>query len=164
VPHASAHLALVADTTDEAEKSLCATMPGWLARTGEYRRIDTGQPRRRDLTAYLDHLLAIHPVGPSERCVERLTATLDITGAQRLLLVVEGAGDRTAPRRTSTASAPRSYRRCAPTDGTPRGVTPRLPPRLPPPRTGSRDHGSKLSPRTRGGRLAPTCTRIGADQ
>jgi alkanesulfonate monooxygenase SsuD/methylene tetrahydromethanopterin reductase-like flavin-dependent oxidoreductase (luciferase family) len=93
LPHASAHLAFVADTTEQAEKALRATMPGWLARTGEYRRVDDNPPRRRDLAAYLDHLLSIHPVGPPARCVDRLTATLDTTGVRRLLLMVEGGGD-----------------------------------------------------------------------
>jgi alkanesulfonate monooxygenase SsuD/methylene tetrahydromethanopterin reductase-like flavin-dependent oxidoreductase (luciferase family) len=91
--HASAHLAFVADTIDLAEKTLRGSMPGWLTRTGEYRRIDGSPPRHRDLTAYLDHLLDIHPVGPAHICVDRLTASLDATGARRLLLMVEGAGD-----------------------------------------------------------------------
>lgn len=93
VAHASAHLTFVADTTDLAEKALRAAMPGWLARTGEYRRVDGNPPRRRDLSAYLDRLLAIHPVGPPRRCLDRLTTTLDVTGAHRLLLMVEGTGD-----------------------------------------------------------------------
>jgi alkanesulfonate monooxygenase SsuD/methylene tetrahydromethanopterin reductase-like flavin-dependent oxidoreductase (luciferase family) len=91
--HASAHLAFVADTVADAEKTLRATMPGWLARTGEYVRLDDGRARGRDLDAYLDRLLAIHPVGPPDRCVERLAGTLEATGVRRLLLMVEGGGD-----------------------------------------------------------------------
>jgi alkanesulfonate monooxygenase SsuD/methylene tetrahydromethanopterin reductase-like flavin-dependent oxidoreductase (luciferase family) len=91
--HASAHLALVADAADDAERLLRATMPGWLARTGEYVRLDAGRAGDRDRDAYLDRLLAIHPVGPPDRCVERLAATLDATGVRRLLLMVEGTGD-----------------------------------------------------------------------
>jgi hypothetical protein len=72
--HASAHLAFVADTAELAEKALRDAMPGWLARTGEYQRIDQNPPRRRDLAAYLDHMLAIHPIGPAQRCVDRLGA------------------------------------------------------------------------------------------
>lgn len=93
VPHASAHLAFVADTDADAEKALRAAMPGWLARTAEYRRVGDTPPRHRDLTAYLDRLLAMHPVGTPEHCVDRLTATLATTGVRRLLLMVEGAGD-----------------------------------------------------------------------
>ncbi len=36
----------------------------------------------------------IHPVGPAELCVQRLTGTMAATGVRRLLLMVEGAGDR----------------------------------------------------------------------
>jgi alkanesulfonate monooxygenase SsuD/methylene tetrahydromethanopterin reductase-like flavin-dependent oxidoreductase (luciferase family) len=95
--HASAHLVHVADTVEDAEADLRATLPGWLARTREYARIDDSQPTHRDLDAYLDHLLAAHPVGPPERCVERLTDTLTTTGVRRLLLMVEATGrpDRT---------------------------------------------------------------------
>jgi alkanesulfonate monooxygenase SsuD/methylene tetrahydromethanopterin reductase-like flavin-dependent oxidoreductase (luciferase family) len=90
--HASAHLVFVADTVEEAEKVLRAALPGWLARTREYVRIDASLPTRRDLNAYLDHLLAVHPVGPPERCTQRLSATLAATGVRRLLLMVEGSG------------------------------------------------------------------------
>jgi hypothetical protein len=59
------------------------------------RGIPTGT--HRDLDAYLDHLLAVHPVGPPERCIERLTDTLSTTGVRHHLLMVEAAGrpDRT---------------------------------------------------------------------
>ncbi|MCW2638000.1 MAG: class flavin-dependent oxidoreductase [Dactylosporangium sp.] len=92
VTHASAHLAYVADTDAGAEKALRASLSGWLARTGEYVRLD-GQLGRRDVDAYVTQLLAIHPVGTPRRCVERLTASLAATGAKRILLMVEGAGD-----------------------------------------------------------------------
>jgi alkanesulfonate monooxygenase SsuD/methylene tetrahydromethanopterin reductase-like flavin-dependent oxidoreductase (luciferase family) len=92
VPHATVHLAQVADTIAQAETALRRTMPGWLAATGEYTRLDGAPPSRRDPEGYLEQLLAIHPVGPPQRCIERLTATLDATGARRLLLMVEGGG------------------------------------------------------------------------
>ncbi|MEN3614887.1 LLM class flavin-dependent oxidoreductase [Plantactinospora sp. ZYX-F-223] len=91
--HVSAHLAYVADTVAEAEKELRDTLPGWLARTREYVRVDGSPPAHRDLDAYLDHLLAIHPVGPADRCVSRLTGTVATTGARRLMLMVEAAGE-----------------------------------------------------------------------
>lgn len=90
--HASAHLVHIADTVGHAEGALRAALPGWLARTREYVRIDGSPPHHRDLDAYLEHLLAIHPVGPPDRCVERLAGTLATTGARRLLLMVEGSG------------------------------------------------------------------------
>ncbi|GAA2373506.1 LLM class flavin-dependent oxidoreductase [Dactylosporangium salmoneum] len=92
--HASTHLALVADTVEEAEAALRRTMPAWLAAAGGSERIDGSAPPRRDAGAYLEHLLAIHPVGPPARCVRRLAATVSTTGVRRLLLMVEGAGER----------------------------------------------------------------------
>jgi len=93
VPHVSAHLAFVADTVERAEAVLRAALPGWLATTRESTRIDGSAASARDLDAHVDRLLAMHPVGPPPRRVERLTATLAATGAQRLLLMVEGAGE-----------------------------------------------------------------------
>jgi hypothetical protein len=90
--HASAHLIQIAKTVEQAETTLRASLPGWLARTHEYTRIDGSPPGRRDLDAYLDHLLAIHPIGPPEHCAQRLSSTLAATGARRLLLMVEGSG------------------------------------------------------------------------
>jgi alkanesulfonate monooxygenase SsuD/methylene tetrahydromethanopterin reductase-like flavin-dependent oxidoreductase (luciferase family) len=47
-PHTSAHVAYVADTCAEAEDALRRAMPGWLATTSQYTRIDgtdsTGGP------------------------------------------------------------------------------------------------------------------------
>jgi hypothetical protein len=74
-------------------------MPGWLATTGQYRRIDGGTGPRRDPHDYLRHLLGIHPVGSPHLCVRRLADTVAVTGVRRLLLMVEGAGD---PVRTLT--------------------------------------------------------------
>jgi alkanesulfonate monooxygenase SsuD/methylene tetrahydromethanopterin reductase-like flavin-dependent oxidoreductase (luciferase family) len=98
LPHASAHLAYVADTRAQAETVLRAAMPGWLATAAGYVRIDGSPPGPvRDPDAYLDHLLDLHPVGPPDLCVRRLTDTIAATGVRRLLLMVEGAGD---PQRT----------------------------------------------------------------
>lgn len=92
VDHASAHLAFVADTVEQAETALRASLPGWLARTREYTRIDGTPPTHRDLDGYVEHLLAVHPVGPPQRCIERLSASRAVTGVRRLLLMVEGGG------------------------------------------------------------------------
>jgi len=94
VSHASAHVAYVADTLAEATDALRAAMPGWLATTAQYVRIDASAGPARDPHAYLEHLMDIHPVGPAELCVQRLTGTMAATGVRRLLLMVEGAGDR----------------------------------------------------------------------
>ncbi|MET7403598.1 LLM class flavin-dependent oxidoreductase [Dactylosporangium sp. NPDC005572] len=97
--HASAHLAFVADTVEDAEAVLRRTMPAWLAAARASVRLDGSSSPRRDPGDYLEHLLATHPVGPPARCVQRLRATLAVTGVRRLLLMVEGGGD---PRRTLT--------------------------------------------------------------
>jgi hypothetical protein len=97
ISHASAHVAYVADTVTEARDALRAAMPGWLATTGQYVRIDASPGPNRDPHAYLQHLLDIHPVGPPQLCVQRLADTMAATAARRLLLMVEGAGD---PRQT----------------------------------------------------------------
>jgi hypothetical protein len=56
-------------------------------------RIDGDTGPARDPHAYLQHLLDIHPVGPPQLCVRRLADAVAVTGARRLLLMVEGAGD-----------------------------------------------------------------------
>lgn len=91
--HASAHVAYVADSEAQAEQALRAAMPGWLASTRAYVRIDGSAGQHRDLDAYLDRLLSIHPVGTPELCRERLATTIATTGVKRVLLMVEGAGD-----------------------------------------------------------------------
>ena len=105
--HASAHLAFVADTVEEAESVLRRTMPDWLAATRATVRIDGTDPPRRDLDAYLEHLLAIHPVGPPGAASNGLHTTLAATGVRRLLLMVEGGGNPPAHARQHRASRPR---------------------------------------------------------
>ncbi len=95
VPHASAHLAYVADSRQEAERVLRAAIPIWLERgVGEYVRLDGGPGQRRDPQEYVNQLLRVHPVGTAEECAERLAASAATTGVRRALLMVEGAGDR----------------------------------------------------------------------
>ena len=91
--HGSAHVAFVADTQTEAEAALRAAMPAWLATTAAYQRIDGSSGPARDPHAYLEHLLDIHPVGPPQLCIRRLTEAIATTGVRRLLLMVEGTGD-----------------------------------------------------------------------
>lgn len=94
--HVSAHLAYVADTVEQAEAVLRGALPGWLSKAGEHVRIDGTSPTR-DLDAYIEQLLAIHPIGPPDRCVRRLTETVANTGVRRVLLMVEAGG---SPERT----------------------------------------------------------------
>ena len=97
-PHRMEHVAAavchVADTRGEAMSRLRATMPAWIAGgTGEYVNLVPPSRPRREPAAYVEHLLAIHPVGPPEYCAERLAATAERTGIRHFLLMVEGAGD-----------------------------------------------------------------------
>ncbi|GAA0242229.1 LLM class flavin-dependent oxidoreductase [Cryptosporangium japonicum] len=92
---AVAHLAYVADTVDEARDTIMPTLTEWVGRTGEYVRIDGSTGSGRDPAAYARRLLDLHPVGDPRLCVERLRHSAEVTGAERLLLAVEAAGDRT---------------------------------------------------------------------
>jgi alkanesulfonate monooxygenase SsuD/methylene tetrahydromethanopterin reductase-like flavin-dependent oxidoreductase (luciferase family) len=92
--HMAAAVAQVADTTQEAQACLRAAMPAWLERgVGEYVSIQPGPRQRRDPSAYVEHLLKIHPVGTPRACAERLATTAERTGIRRFLLMVEGTGD-----------------------------------------------------------------------
>jgi alkanesulfonate monooxygenase SsuD/methylene tetrahydromethanopterin reductase-like flavin-dependent oxidoreductase (luciferase family) len=92
-PHARAHLAYVADTTSQAQDTLRKAMPGWLATTAGYTRIDGTPGPARDPDSYLQHLMSIHPVGDPDLCARRLTDAIDGTGVRHILLMAEGAGD-----------------------------------------------------------------------
>jgi luciferase family oxidoreductase group 1 len=95
VEHLAAVVAYVADDRAEARAHLRAAMPGWLREgLAGYVSIAPGPRPGRDPLAYVEHLLAIHPVGTPDDCVERLAGTVERTGIRRLLLMVEGAGDR----------------------------------------------------------------------
>jgi alkanesulfonate monooxygenase SsuD/methylene tetrahydromethanopterin reductase-like flavin-dependent oxidoreductase (luciferase family) len=93
VDHASAHLAYLADTDAEAVEAVRAGLPGLLAGTDGYVRIDGSAPTRPDRGRYLDRLLDLHPVGGQRRCLDRLGSTVASTGVRDLLLMVEAAGD-----------------------------------------------------------------------
>ena len=92
-PHARAHLAYVADTTRQAQETLQASMPGWLAAAGAATRIDGTPGPARDPAAYLRQLMAIHPVGDPDLCARRLNNAVARTGIRHILLMAEGAGD-----------------------------------------------------------------------
>ena len=68
------------------------SLPGWLAFTRDYTRLDGSRPDR-DLDAYVEHLLRISPIGTADECADRLNRVIAQAGANRLLLMVEAAGD-----------------------------------------------------------------------
>jgi alkanesulfonate monooxygenase SsuD/methylene tetrahydromethanopterin reductase-like flavin-dependent oxidoreductase (luciferase family) len=95
VHHLAAVLAYVADSRTEALTHLRVAMPQWLEQgVGEYVSIAPEGRHCRDLRAYTERLLSIHPVGTAEECAERLAASAERTGIRHFLLMVEGAGAR----------------------------------------------------------------------
>jgi alkanesulfonate monooxygenase SsuD/methylene tetrahydromethanopterin reductase-like flavin-dependent oxidoreductase (luciferase family) len=93
VGHASAHLAYVSDTDSRAVARLRGPLLDLLRGTLAYERVVGPTGAARDLTAYAEHLLAIHPVGSPERCRRVLTASAAATGVRHQLLLMEAAGD-----------------------------------------------------------------------
>lgn len=96
VGHISAALAYVADTRGEAVNTMRTCLPRWLGPglTG-YRRADGAPHRPRDPDEYTELLCRLHPVGTPEHCRDTLAATAARTGIDHVILLVEGAGDRT---------------------------------------------------------------------
>ncbi|MEU1964757.1 LLM class flavin-dependent oxidoreductase [Micromonospora sediminicola] len=94
VPHASAHLAWVADSDAEAAGTVRDHLPGLLAGTRHHVRLDGAPAGPADPHAYADHLTAIHPVGSPDRCRERVAAAAALPGVRHLLFQVEVTGDR----------------------------------------------------------------------
>ncbi|MFI6761150.1 LLM class flavin-dependent oxidoreductase [Micromonospora sp. NPDC050417] len=96
VEHASAHLAYVADTDDDARAAVRTHLPALLGGVDEYVRIDGTPTGGRDHRRYVERLLQIHPVGAAAYCRERLAEAAATTGVRHLLLMVEAGGGRSA--------------------------------------------------------------------
>jgi alkanesulfonate monooxygenase SsuD/methylene tetrahydromethanopterin reductase-like flavin-dependent oxidoreductase (luciferase family) len=97
-PHISAVLAHVADNRQAALRELRDTMPAWLTDgLAGYQPIDNRPRPRRDPHDYTDQLCDLHPIGSPEECAERIRASVERTGIQHVIMMVEGAGahDRT---------------------------------------------------------------------
>ncbi|MFG2090813.1 MULTISPECIES: LLM class flavin-dependent oxidoreductase [unclassified Spirillospora] len=96
-PHISTHVAQVADTREEAVKTLMDEMPRWLGPGLEgYVPIDDRPRPSRDPVAYTRLMCDLHPVGSPDDCVESLVTTVERTGIRHLILLVEAAGSRAA--------------------------------------------------------------------
>ncbi|UNZ17276.1 LLM class flavin-dependent oxidoreductase [Streptomyces sp. 891-h] len=93
--HVSAGVVQVADSHNEARRSLTKAMPGWLREgLGQHVTVD-GRPRpMRDPVGYTELLCDLHPVGAPRLCADRLAATAERTGIGRFALLVEGGGER----------------------------------------------------------------------
>ncbi|MFD1543884.1 LLM class flavin-dependent oxidoreductase [Nonomuraea guangzhouensis] len=93
-PHMAAAVAHVADSTAEARNDLKESLPRWLKPgLAGYIPVDNREPPSRDISAYVDFLTSVHPVGSPDRCVESIMRTSEATGIQHLILMVEGMGD-----------------------------------------------------------------------
>ena len=98
VEHVGTVVCHVADSRAEARAELRTAMPAWIGRgVGGYVSLSPDRRPGRDPGGYVEHLLAIHPIGTPEQCAEGLAATVERTGLRHLILMAEGAGD---PRRT----------------------------------------------------------------
>jgi alkanesulfonate monooxygenase SsuD/methylene tetrahydromethanopterin reductase-like flavin-dependent oxidoreductase (luciferase family) len=97
LPHISAHVAQVADTREEAVRTLMTEMPRWLGPGLDgYVPVDDRPRPPRDPVAYTRRMCDLHPVGSPDDCVESLLTTVERTGIRHLILLVEAAGSRTA--------------------------------------------------------------------
>jgi alkanesulfonate monooxygenase SsuD/methylene tetrahydromethanopterin reductase-like flavin-dependent oxidoreductase (luciferase family) len=94
VEHVGTAVCHIADSRAEAEDELRAAMPEWI-RTGVGGYVSLSPVPRPpwDPEAYVEHLLAIHPIGTPDQCVGHLRATAEATGIRHVLLMVEGTGD-----------------------------------------------------------------------
>ncbi|MCG5215746.1 LLM class flavin-dependent oxidoreductase [Streptosporangium sp. KLBMP 9127] len=92
--HVAAGVGFVGDTTAEAVRELAGAMPAWLEPgLAGYVPVDGRARPKRDISAYVEMLCRIHPVGSPEHCVRTIARTARRTGVRHLILMVEGAGD-----------------------------------------------------------------------
>ncbi|WP_030169505.1 LLM class flavin-dependent oxidoreductase [Spirillospora albida] len=106
LPHVSAHLAQVGDTREQALKTVMTEMPRWMAPGLEGFVPLDGRPRPpRDAVSYIRRLCDIHPVGSPDDCAESLAATIDTTGIEHLIFLVEATASLEATRENVTRLA-----------------------------------------------------------
>lgn len=97
LPHISTHVAQVADTREEAVRTLMDEMPRWLGPGLDgYVAVDDRPRPPRDPVGYTRRMCDLHPVGSPDDCVESLVTTAERTGIGHLILLVEAAGSRAA--------------------------------------------------------------------
>lgn len=90
LPHISAHLAQVADTREQAVKTVMTEMPRWMTPgLAGYIPLDDRPRPAQDAVSYIRRLCDIHPVGSPDDCVESLATTIEKTGIEHLILLVE---------------------------------------------------------------------------
>ncbi|GAA4899282.1 alkanesulfonate monooxygenase SsuD/methylene tetrahydromethanopterin reductase-like flavin-dependent oxidoreductase (luciferase family) [Stackebrandtia albiflava] len=90
--HTAVYLAYPADSDRVARRRLREPMTEWLTTgVGDYRRLD-GSRVTTAQDEYVDRLIATHPVGTVETAAARLAEAREVTGIDRVMLMVEGAG------------------------------------------------------------------------
>ncbi|WP_017625006.1 LLM class flavin-dependent oxidoreductase [Nocardiopsis chromatogenes] len=95
--HVAAAVAHVADSREEARKVLLEALPRWLGPGLEgYVPVDGRARPQRDPDAYARFLCDAHAVGAPEDCAAVLRGRAEATGADALMLLVEGAGEERA--------------------------------------------------------------------
>jgi alkanesulfonate monooxygenase SsuD/methylene tetrahydromethanopterin reductase-like flavin-dependent oxidoreductase (luciferase family) len=112
IEHMAAAVCHIADSEAAAKTELRAAMPAWIrAGVGGYVSLSPHPRPPRDISAYVEHLLDIHPIGTPDDCVDRLQASAERTGIRHVLLMVEGTGHTQRTRETvlrlGTEVAPR---------------------------------------------------------
>lgn len=101
VDHIGTAVCHLADSRARAEAELRTPMREWIRTgVGGYVSLSPCPRPRRDPQAYVEHLLAIHPIGTPEQCVAHLRHTAEVTGVREMLLMVEGTGDPARTRET----------------------------------------------------------------
>jgi alkanesulfonate monooxygenase SsuD/methylene tetrahydromethanopterin reductase-like flavin-dependent oxidoreductase (luciferase family) len=94
VDHIGTALCHLADSRAGAEAELRGPLREWIRTgVGGYVSLSAAPRPRRDPAAYVEHLLAIHPLGTPEECVTHLRKTAAATGIRHVVLMVEGTGD-----------------------------------------------------------------------
>lgn len=94
-PHIATGLAQVADSREEAVRTVLHEMPRWLGPGLDgYVPIDDRPRARRDPVAYTRQLCALHALGTPDDCAESLVTTVERTGIRHVILLVEAAGSR----------------------------------------------------------------------
>jgi alkanesulfonate monooxygenase SsuD/methylene tetrahydromethanopterin reductase-like flavin-dependent oxidoreductase (luciferase family) len=86
VEHVSAHVVSLDDPA-----AYRTTLSRWLHRTGDYQRLGPSAAAGRDLPAYVDKLLRLHPAGTPAQIAAHLREAVEATGVRRLMLIVEAA-------------------------------------------------------------------------
>jgi alkanesulfonate monooxygenase SsuD/methylene tetrahydromethanopterin reductase-like flavin-dependent oxidoreductase (luciferase family) len=95
IDHIWAVVGYVADSQAEAQQVVSTTLPPWLKESAQaYQFLRPEDGHRKDGDAFTQMILRHHPVGTPDYCVERLATTVERTGLQHVMIVLETPADR----------------------------------------------------------------------